>query len=221
MVVENVVNPAMYSEAECLFLIENLGKPPLVALREVNASDAINIRAVQPLLQRVYELAELEAMQGEKWAGVEAVRNAFSVYLEHFRSWRSEKRRGAPKWPSLYTFPPKGRPIRGGPQADAGIVRTYFDKNGNRKSFEIDLVPSETPLWEPIWEGKDDSTGETGVLVNHDLNRIECFCGHTIKFRAGERSSYNAARARLSKHLRSAREDAEKHRLVYALEFGS
>ena len=212
----NIVNPAKYSEAEGEFIIEHLGEPVVVALR--SAPSGVNPAAVTPLLRRVQELIELEKHEGIKWVGVEAVKEAFALYLDLMRKWRSDKRKNAPRFPSLYTYTKRGRPIWSGEGADNGIVKTYLTKGGTRESLEIALTLDDEPEWNPEWANADVPV--EGIALNNELNRWECFCGHTEKFRAEHRGSQNAAKARMSKHLRSATEQVDEHREAYALAFG-
>jgi hypothetical protein len=65
------------------------------------------------------------------------------------------------------------------------------------------------------------------LYVDPDAHRIECkvpvdggICGHTEAYKPGSRSSYNAARARISKHLRKATANADAHRELHTNEFG-
>lgn len=214
----NVINPAKYSEAEGEFILAHLGEPPVVALRAVSGN--VNPKAVEPLIRRVYELGELEKHENQSWVGIDAVKEHFEIYLTHMRKWRSDRRRGAPRFPSMFSYTAKGRPVWASSGADGGIVKTYFTPQGKRASFEIDLVPDGVQEWHPEWASADEPTGDTGVRANNELNRWECFCGHTETFKAESRASYSAARARLSKHMRTTTEDVERHREVYAMEFG-
>lgn len=213
-----VINPARYSEAEGEFLIEHLGEPPVVAMRAVG--HGVNPKAVQPLIQRVYELNQLQEHENQPWVGTEALKEAFALYLGYMRKWRSDRRKGAPRFPSLFTYSAKGRPQWAAPGADGGIVKTYFDEKGQRKSFEIELVPDGIPEWRPEWSAADEPAQGSRVVVNHELNRWECFCGHTETFRPDNRSSYSLAKTRMSKHMRNAKDQVEEHRDAYAMEWG-
>jgi hypothetical protein len=215
----NTVNPALYSEAENEFLLAHLGESPRIALR--TASPGVNPKAVSPLLEKVVELEELQERGEQQWLGIDGLREGIVTYLSQYRKWTADRRRGAPRFPSLYGYTPKGRPVWAAPGADAGIVQSYFSSDGSRKSFVITLVPEEQPEWNPDWAKADEPSPESGLVVNHDAHRVECFCGHTESFREDSRSSYNIARARMSKHLRQATEDVDKHREVYALEYAS
>lgn len=216
----NIFDPVLNSEEENAFLLEAVGQPPVVALKQV--PPGVNPNQVRPILERVYELQELEKHAGEKWVGVEAIKAAIKTYQEQSAKWAADNRRGRPRFPSLYSFDSRGRAHRYGPGSDSGRVRTYFTDKGERKPFAVELIPSEVAEWAPDWiqaVAQADEPGD-GLTVNYDKNRIECFCGHTEQFKAESRGSYNAARARMSKHLRSATEEAARHREVHTAVFG-
>jgi len=212
-------DPVSYSREENEFLLANLGKPTVVAMRE--AKHPVNPRAVQPILDRVNELEELRKHNGINWIGVEAIKEAIRVWTEQDKKWEFDyiRTRGrAPRFPSMYSYDTKGRPHRAGPVSDAHAPKTYFDDKGNRIEFAIDLQPEYEAPW--VSPGFTEKPLSTGLVVNQELNRIECFCGHTESFNADSRASYGAARARMSKHLRKATDRAEDHREVHTQEFG-
>lgn len=216
----NQFNPVLFSIEENEWLLDNIHLPKAVALR--NIQPGINPAQIKPLLERVQELEEL----GDPWIGIEALKGAIQTYLTQNAKWESDHRRNkrAPRFPSLYSFDSKGRAHLGGPGSDSGQVRTYFDDNGNRVPFAVDLVTDETPAWLPPGFGQTGDNGtekvEAGLTVNSEMNRIECFCGHTEQYKADSRASYNAARARISKHLRKATIEVDKHREIHTNEFG-
>jgi hypothetical protein len=212
-------NPVLLSEEENTFLMANLGQPPVVAAKAIKAP--VNPRAVLPIIERVFELEQLKTHEATPWVGVEVIKQAIKTWLEQDAKWRNdfERTRGrAPRFPSMYSYDSKGRAHRGGPGSDTHIPKTYFDKAGNRLNFEVDLLPEYTAPWTA--PGFTEQLSTPGLTVNQELSRIECFCGHTESFKGESRSSYNAARARMSKHLRKATENVEQHREAHTLEFG-
>lgn len=218
MTATNVFDPVQFSIEECQFLLTTLGQPPIVALRGKPLN--VNTNAVRPILERVYELTELEAHTGVGWVGVPALQEKLEAYLAQHAKWEDDKRRGAPRWPSMHAYDGKGRPHRQGVGSDSGQVRTYFDAAGQRVPFAIELVPTGQAEWHPEWAKADEAS--EGLKVDRDNRRIECLiCGHTEAFNPDSRGSYNAARGRISKHLRSATIEVERHREVHMTEFGS
>ena len=214
----NEFDPVLFSHEENAWLMENLGKPPVVALRDLKPG--VNANAVRPLLTRVQELEQLKQHEQIPWVGVEAMKAAITVWLAQDAKWLNDTRRSvkAPRFPSLYSFDSKGRGHLGGPGSDSGRVRTFFDSKGSRRPFAIELLPDYQPEW--VAPAFTEQATE-GLFVNAALNRIECFCGHTENFKGDSRASERAARARMSKHLRKATEEVERHREVHTSEFGN
>lgn len=242
-------NPVSLSHAENEFLLKHLGEPSVVALKSIRVErgpiqtavktpdknpllypDGVIPASVKPILDGVRELMELEKAEGLKWVGIDAIKSAILTWQRENKKWSDTyKRTGGrvPRWPSLYSWDAKGRPHLGGPGSDSGSVKTYFGPNGERIPFAIDLLVSEydTTEWKP--PTKDEGITESLLHVDAQANRIECrvpvnggVCGHTESFKEGNRASYNAARARMSKHLRKATEEADLHREVHTNEFG-
>lgn len=214
----NKFDPALYSIAENEFLLASVGTPSIVALKTA-PSVGVNIRAVKPVLDRIMDLTDQEKHDKTPWCGLEAVRSAITTYLAQMDKWSTDQRRGAPRFPSTYTYDVRGRRFRSGPGSDSAAVKTYFAPDGTRKEFAVDLVLSVAPEWNPDWAKADEPKG--GLVNNAAQTRIECFCGHTESYKIDSRQSYNAARARMSRHLRKATTDVDQHRETHTNEFGS
>lgn len=225
--VKDTFDPVECSNVDCAFLMRNLGKPTVVALRDRDAQ--VTLATVKPILDRINELIELEKAEGLKWVGVEAVKAAIETWLKVNAKWAWDykHKRGAPRFPSLYSYDAKGKPHLSGPGSDSGRVRTYFGPNGERIPFAISLLPDAQIPWES--PGFTETPAAAGLYVDSSASRIECtikkqngdICGHTESFKPDSRSSFNAARARMSKHLRKATEEVEAHRELHTNEFGS
>lgn len=214
----NVFDPVEYSLQENEFLLQHLGKPPVVVMRET-FPQGVNKYAVKPVVDRVYELLELEKHAGAEWAGVDKVKQSIQTYLAQAAKWSNDTRRGRQRFPSMHTYDQKGRPHRAGPGSDSGRVRSYFNDQGERVRFEIELIPTGGEDWvAPI---KADLP-QNGIRVDTTNKRIECsVCAHTESFNPESRGSYNMARARMSKHLRTTLEEVDLHREIHTMEFGS
>lgn len=223
-------NPVKLSVEENKFLLDTLGQP-FVAVsddqRLYNERSGVTAAAVKPVLDRVYELIELDSRRGQKWVGVEKIKEIIAVYLKQQEKWAADKRRfpRAPRFPSMHSFDAKGKPHRGGPGSDSGQVQTYFDAEGNRHSFSLDLLDNmETGGWAPEWQKKVEAAAPNVKAIVHDVenHRLECpVCKHTESYKADSASSMNAARGRMSKHLRVEPKDSDLHRELYTNEFGS
>jgi hypothetical protein len=218
----NSFDPVLFSIEENKFLLEALGKKSIVALREIS-SKAVNPKAIKPVLDRVIELETLKEVDGQQWCGVEPIKESIRAYLSENEKWAREKarfknNRNVPRYPSLYSYDQKGRPHLGGVGSDSGRVRTYFDARGNRVPFEVRFFAVDEGTWAA--PGFTEQATSGGLFVDDANNRIECkVCGHTESFRGESRASYAAARARISKHLRGAKKDVDRHREVHQEEF--
>ena len=242
-------NPVKYSIQENQFLLDHLGEPSYQALQSVRAvplaaphpkdknpvhyPDGVIPAAVKPILDRVYELIDLEKRGVLQWVGLEKVKDCIAVYLEQQAKWQRDKARfpRAPRFPSMSSYDGKNRPHRGGPGSDSGSVSTYFDKQGQRVPLALDLLEAnETGGWVPEWASKP--APETAAPVfpanvtkaitdDTENNRFECpVCKHTESYKADSASSRNAARGRMSKHLRTDPKETSLHRELYTNEYG-
>lgn len=213
-------DPVLYSREECDFLLANLGKPTSVALRELKPP--VNPKAMRDILDKVNELEDLRKHSSVNWVGVEALKAAIRKWIEVDTKDENEynRTRGrAPRHPSMYSYDVKGKPHRAGIGSDNKRPRTYFDEHGNRYPFAVDLQPEFEAPW--VSPGFTETPLTKALEVNKEANRIECFCGHTESFNPDKRSSWAAARARMSRHMRKAADRVEEHREGYELEFGS
>jgi hypothetical protein len=227
-------DPTLLSKEECNWLLENIDKPTAVALSTIRVvrmppegrnrnsviyPDGVNPNQMKPLLDRFQELDDFEKHQGIKWVGREAIKRCIETWLKVDAKWESDWRRTrgrAPRFPSFYSYDTRGKGHFGGPGSDNGKVKTYFNDKGERVIISMPLIAEEEVQWSP---GFTEKPAAADLTVNAELKRIECFCGHTEQFKEGSRSSYNAARARISKHLRAAKDDVERHRELYTVEF--
>lgn len=219
-----VFDPVQYSIPENLFLLDQLGKPTIVAMREVGPK--VNAATVKPVLDRINDLEAQRNHSGVEWIGVEAVKEAIKTYLEQYNRWTQDKRRGRPRFPSMYAFDGRRRGFLGGPGSDSGQVRTYFKPDGTRERFDVPLFPDGNTDWTPDWSNEQvipTNLKEVTLVVDRESNRIECpVCKHTETFKADSESSFRAARARMSKHLRADKSlTAASHLEVYSNEFRS
>lgn len=224
---KNVFDPALLSFPDCDFLLAHAGEAPIVALREM--PPVCNRVILSQWIERFYELNELQDKRGYEWVGVEAIKNSIKNYLKVREEWKKDEAYGAPKNPSMYAFDTRGNAHESGPGSDSGRVRTYFDEEGKRIPFAINIVESGVVgNWKPSWvakKGQVDSKDEQpfALLEPEGENAIKCGvkgCGHAETYRPDSRSSKNAARARMSRHLRTAKVEQNAHLELHTLEFG-
>lgn len=238
---ENIFDPVKLSLEENSWLTKHLGEPWIVAQRDIRPQfnpqadprkdknpviypDGVNPNAVKPVIEKVYELIELEKATGDKWSGIEHLKKAIEIYLAQAARWKADRRRGAPRFPSLSSYDTKGRPHTGGPGSDAGQVKSFFSPDGTRTDFAVEYVPTGSKDWVADWAEQVAEMDQpvAGLNVNRELNRIECFCGHTESFNPDSRHSFNGARGRISRHLRkdTTQKFLEQHRELHTAEFG-
>lgn len=223
-------NPVLLSDAENRFLRENIGLPTIVALRKLPIT-GVSVAAVRPILDRVNELNASFQHDGEPWIGVDKIKSSIDAWLTVNAKWANDAKRSrkAPRWPSRYSYDVNGRAHLGGPGSDSSLIKTYFGPAGERIPFEVDLFPDYRPEWTPPGFTEKPLSGPGGLHIDDTSHRIECrvplpggkVCGHAETYKADSRASYNAARARMSKHLRKATDSVEEHREVHTNEFGA
>lgn len=213
-------NPVKYSKEENAFLLENVGKAPIVALKGLN-QEGVNPRAVRPVLQEVYDREQLRTHEGVEWAGVESVKEKIQDFLTLDAQWEMayNKSHGKiPRFPTLYTRDGKGKFHWAGPGSDSSYPK-HYEKNGVVTTFELDLDGNVEEDWDL---GLSAPTVTLSLVHDEAKTRLECpICNHTESYKKDSRSSYNAARARMSKHLKSATEEQSLHQELYTVEFGS
>lgn len=216
-------NPPRFSDAELVWLSDHIGQPPVVAFRDA-LPPAVNIAAVRPVIERVYELIELEKHNGSRWVGPERVREAIATYLSVSTEWRKRHAvspRARPRWPSLHQTDMSRRLHRGGVGSDANVVSSYEDQNGTRKFFAIALT---TPYGEAPEERDEVPTLPAGINLSlvEEPGVLFCpVCRFSRTFSDDSSSSRNVARAQMARHLKTATKEPDWHRAVYNQEFGS
>lgn len=226
---KNVFDPALLSFPDCHYLLAHAGEPPVLAIPAI--PPACNKVTLIQWVERFYELEELKKARGTDWAGVEAIRACIQKYLDVRATWKRDESYGAPRNPSMFAFDTRGNAHEGAPGSDSGRVRTYFDEAGNRIPFAINVIEKgSTGAWKPSWIAKKvldpgpAPAQKFEILEPEGKNCIECGvlgCGHTETFRPESRSSKNAARARMSRHLRNSKIEPQAHLELHTLEFGS
>jgi hypothetical protein len=209
-------DPVKYSIEENTFLLENVGKPPIVALNGLSAS-GVNAKAVRPVLQEVYDREQLRTHEKVEWVGIEAVKERITDYLKTDSDWERQWRvsRGrVPRYPSMYVKDSKGKYHLGASGSDSDYPK-HFIKHGERVPFELNL--DELITDEPVV-----ATSDFALVHDTEKHRIECpICSHAESYKTDSRSSYNAARARMSRHLKSSSDESSAHRELWTVEFGA
>lgn len=214
------INPCLYSVEEAKYLVKHLGEPPEVAGMDATPA-GVNPQAVLPLLDRIYRLQQQADSRGLQWCGIQAVKDGFQTYVNVFAQWQEDQRRGAPKFPSQYVWDASGRGHKGAVGADGGVIHTYFDETGTRKSFVIELLGT-SDTYVPTWARKVEKQPIPKLIHDQAKGTIECpVCHLTHNYDPQTRSTFNLAMGRMQKHLTSATKDSDMHREVFTQEFGT
>lgn len=214
-----VFDPVEYSLAECAFLAEHLGDDPDVVLDGPLPHGVMRV-AVEPILREVDRRESLRTRRGHEWVGVERLKAAAQTYLDVRKEWDALKLRGAPKFPTRFTWDGMGRPHLGGVGSDSGKIVTYFDKNGERKRLAVSLSGENPVTFKAPWV--DTKPIPTALKVDDEIGRIECtVCPHTETFKPDTPSTKNLAMARMRKHLISVKDEVDRHRGLSTNVFGS
>jgi hypothetical protein len=218
MINQFVFDPSLLSFPDCDFLLAHAEDAPIVA-RKVVPSECN--KTVLEWIERFYELDELQKAGRATWKGRKVVKEAIKVYLAQREKWAQAQELGAPRLPSLYTFDSRHKAHFQAPGSDSGRVQTYFDSEGNRLPFAVNLVADGVQGWTPEWAHKGEKVVDK-IIEDLDKSIFVCsICNKTETFRQESRASRAAARARMSKHLRNAETEKARHSELHTLEYGS
>lgn len=232
---KDTFEPGIFSLPELHFLLEHLKDAPIVAFHDFDPDTnkahkgVIRVRA-ETALTRFYELAELEKHRQSAWAGYDALEDSIMRYLAWHERSMEIKRRGGPATPSQYHWDETGQPYKYAIGSDSGeMVRTEILDDGSRKPFAVrlTLTPAEmmasdlsdvAPWIKPKGEAYKLDTVE--VAVKGRMGTMRCsICGKVEEFDSADRQKRMAARARMGRHLKNARQELNRHRLLLRKEF--
>jgi hypothetical protein len=201
-----IFDPVKYSLEENKFFLAHLGESPVAALQDTLPTGVAPV-VVEEVLGAVYELEELAKHRGQTWAGIAAVTSAIQTYLSESTKWGELSAKGAPRFPTMHAWDGKGRPHRGGITSDAGQVHTYIDAQGERQRLAIPLQGSPLETFHPDWVKPEEPLPDT-YIVDEEQGILTCpVDGWSTNFKAESRSSFNVARARMSRHCKSSKDD--------------
>ena len=208
----DVFDPVKYSLAENKFFLKHLGESPITVLKESLPPD-VNAATTQEVLGTIYQLEEERNHRGWDWAGIAEVKKSIETYLTEWIRWKEMSARGAPRFPSMHTWDSRGRPHRGGIGSDSSKkVSTYIDKDGNRHAFALPLRDTPVEGFVPSWI-KPEAPLPDDLDNDMDAGTVACpLCGWTTNYSAGSQAQLNLAKSRVAKHLKSAKEEPERHR---------
>ena len=166
----------------------------------------VNPVTVQEVLGKVYELDELQKHRGTAWVGHSAIKGSIERYLHESEKWRQLSKRGSPRFPTMSSCDGKGRPHRGAVSSDASQVTTYLDDDGNRKPLAVRLQ-DDGPGYETPWAQKEAPLPEA-LIEDTEKGMLQCpVDGWATNYNPDSRASENLARARMSKHCKTSKDD--------------
>lgn len=198
-------DPVKYSLEENQFFLKHLGESPVSALKET-LPKGVNPVTVQEVLGKVYELDELQKHRGTAWVGHSAIKGSIERYLHESEKWRQLSKRGSPRFPTMSSWDGKGRPHRGAVSSDASQVTTYLDDDGNRKPLAVRLQ-DDGPGYETPWAQKEAPLPEA-LIEDTEKGMLQCpVDGWATNYNPDSRASENLARARMSKHCKTSKDD--------------
>lgn len=230
--------PARYSIPDLHFLMENLGTPPAVAMRKTLAPGVIKVR-VKELLTDVYNLEQIRAAEdGFLWAGIDELQDSMQRFLDwHERSLELKRRRVKDAsgrlitHPSMYGWDEDGTAYKFAVDSDsAEMVRTEILNDGSRKAFGVHLLQSAKEKGPHISEiapwvkgpAKQADRARDAVLdirseKDSRIAFLKCsICDFTQQYDSKDRTTRQRAMARMSKHMRDAKTNQNRHRLLLA-----
>lgn len=231
----NRFEPAFYSIPDLHFLLENLGEPPAVAMRKP-LEPGTHRNTILEVLTAVNEHEQIRAAEdGYAWAGVDALKDSIQRFLEwHDRS-REIQRRGARdsagsliSHPSMYAWDEDGRAFKFAVDADAAdVVRSEIQSDGSRRGFGVtlsnvggDTLPhiSDIAPWvkaNPSGPKVTDKVADERSEKNKRVASLRCsICDFTQQYDPANAGTRRAAMARMSKHMRDAKTNVNRHRVL-------
>lgn len=228
--------PAIHSNAELVFLLEHLEEPPTAALFGTMPV-GVNATQIDKTLTTLQQHEQLRVHRGIPWAGYDAIKDSILRYM----SWQERSREiqrltgGAHGnqsvlHPSQYVWDESGAAFKGAVGSDsAEMVRTEILDNGDRRPFTVKLlqadnidVTAELAKVAPWMAGKSvrraaiDDRIETIEDAKKKHGSFRCsICMKAEEFTIGNRSQKALAKARMGRHLKSAKSDVARHKLLY------
>jgi hypothetical protein len=218
--------PPLYTREELTFFMDHLCESPRVATFK-GLPEHVSRAAVNEFLGRVYEFEEMRQAHGVEWCGSEPIKVCIKQYFAWLDTCASIRAKGGPKHPSLYAWDADGRGIRGATGSDAGTVRTMIQEDGTRVRLALKLdTPRGQVSLDPATAYIPDFVQRTAMpkaLLNDRKKRqLECpICHFVANYTKGGNTAFNMARARMSQHLKKAKDDQNRHRTLWNAEYSS
>lgn len=226
--------PAVLSIPELKFLLDHLEEPPHAALHG-EIPPGVNPIQITKTLTEFQHFDQLQKFRGVEWAGFEAIRDSILRFLEWdqrrlgiFEATGGPRGQNAISNASQFAFSEDGSAFKYAISADsAEMTRTEILDDGSRRAFGVPLAQAEGVTGDERlgelapWIKRSKSanlTSKDSVETNTEGKNgtVRCsICGHTESFKTAERGKFLAARGRMARHLKQAKDDVARHRLLY------
>jgi hypothetical protein len=233
--VTDTFDPVLYNQRELDKIIDlDLGKPSIVLKRDLEDLSDNERETILPLVDRVFDLAQLEQHTGTSWAGVDSIKDSAKMYREYLKQFQANKEASGQGFhPSMHTFDSRNRPRFGGPGSDNGRVRTYLDKDGKRVPFAVQLTEQGGPAqwqfgglatvdgaWGDLSTVQADRTIELITSQTETMVNLECpICGWTTSYERDSQASEDKGRHEMAKHCLAPPSELEMHQILHTEEF--
>lgn len=237
---ENTFEPAVLSNAELRFILDHLKEPPNAALHG-GVPAGVNPIAITNALSKFQELEQLKQYRGIPWAGFDAIEDSILRYiawsersLAILAATGGPSAQGAIPNASQYAFSDDGSAFKFAIGADsAEMPRTEILDDGTRRAFGVALLQPDglaaanalanvAPWIKRTQAAMTTSKDEMIVNDRGKHGNITCsICGKAEEFDPRVRSKFLAARSRMARHLKSAKDEVSRHRLLYRKVFES
>lgn len=230
--------PALFSAGELQFLLDHVEETPVAALHK-GVPTGVNPAAITKILTELQEYDQIHKAHRVEWAGFEAIKDSILRFIawqercaEIYRRTGGVSGQASIKHASQYAWDAAGGAFKYGIDSDsAEMVRTEILDDGSRRPFGVRLMEPEGHMAPDLAEvapwirpgGHRPAFKDTlDTKASKTSGTITCsICGKAENFNPKVRSTQSAARARMGRHLKQAREDVSRHRLLHRKEFES
>lgn len=222
----DVFQPAVLSLEENRFVLDHLGESPVVACDDIDLPPGVNVLAVRPFLEKIYNYEQQRVHRSREWAGLDLVRDSITRFLLWMDTSAKIQKHGGPRHASQFVVDGSGRMYKYGIGADsAAMVVSGLNKDGSRQPFGVILNKIDDPTALTLadiapWLGGSDPKTRALDCVNQlspkdpkKQGTLQCsICGATEQFNQQKMpNSWNAARARMIRHLKGADFEPDRH----------
>lgn len=225
--------PGMFSIPDLHFLSDNLRKPPIAAFHAFDPDGkhhGVSQVRTETMLAILYENEQLRQHEGVAWAGYEAIEDSIARFIAWHERCLEIRRRGGPPNPSMMHWDDTGHAHKYAIGADScEMVRTEILDDGSRQAFRVRLqLKPEDALRDSLADVAPWMKGKAAAIQNDKIEVntkgrsgfLRCpICQFTQNFQTASPNSQTMARTRMARHLKTATEEVNRHRLLYTKEY--